>query len=161
MKTRDNSNNNNNNLKNGNSFQIIKLKDVQDVVMVHGYIWYCVVLFFGLHYQTNFLVTLHYSCVETVMKNNDISSDSLKTCRKCHVSSCSQFVVQRQSHRDANVVEPRSRITGSACCVAGLDTDGIYRVSGNLAVIQKLRFLVNHGKEGGTEMNCALWQWRK
>ncbi|KAF6738787.1 Rho GTPase-activating protein 15 [Oryzias melastigma] len=26
----------------------------------------------------------------------------------------------------------------------GLDTDGIYRVSGNLAVIQKLRFLVNH-----------------
>ncbi|RXN29506.1 rho GTPase-activating 9 isoform X1 [Labeo rohita] len=26
----------------------------------------------------------------------------------------------------------------------GLDTDGIYRVSGNLAVIQKLRFAVNH-----------------
>lgn len=32
------------------------------------------------------------------------------------------------------------------CYVAGLDTDGIYRVSGNLSVIQKLRFLVNHGK---------------
>lgn len=31
--------------------------------------------------------------------------------------------------------------------VAGLDTDGIYRVSGNLAVIQKLRFLVNHGED--------------
>lgn len=30
---------------------------------------------------------------------------------------------------------------------AGLDTDGIYRVSGNLAVIQKLRFLVNHGED--------------
>lgn len=30
---------------------------------------------------------------------------------------------------------------------AGLDTDGIYRVSGNLAVIQKLRYLVNHGEE--------------
>lgn len=29
---------------------------------------------------------------------------------------------------------------------AGLETDGIYRVSGNLAVIQKLRFLVNHGQ---------------
>lgn len=28
----------------------------------------------------------------------------------------------------------------------GLDVDGIYRVSGNLAVIQKLRFAVNHGK---------------
>lgn len=41
--------------------------------------------------------------------------------------------------------------TGSVCCVAGLDSDGIYRVSGNLAVIQKLRFLVNHGEEGGLE----------
>lgn len=28
----------------------------------------------------------------------------------------------------------------------GLDIDGLYRVSGNLAVIQKLRFAVNHGK---------------
>lgn len=31
-------------------------------------------------------------------------------------------------------------------CPLGLDVDGIYRVSGNLAVIQKLRFTVNHGK---------------
>lgn len=29
---------------------------------------------------------------------------------------------------------------------AGLDVDGIYRVSGNLATIQKLRFIVNQGK---------------
>lgn len=29
---------------------------------------------------------------------------------------------------------------------AGLSVDGLYRVSGNLAVIQKLRFAVNHGK---------------
>lgn len=28
----------------------------------------------------------------------------------------------------------------------GLEADGIYRVSGNLAVIQKLRFLVDEGK---------------
>lgn len=28
----------------------------------------------------------------------------------------------------------------------GLDIDGLYRVSGNLAVIQKLRFNINHGK---------------
>lgn len=28
----------------------------------------------------------------------------------------------------------------------GLNIDGLYRVSGNLAVIQKLRFAVNHGK---------------
>ncbi|XP_019952447.1 rho GTPase-activating protein 9 isoform X5 [Paralichthys olivaceus] len=33
----------------------------------------------------------------------------------------------------------------------GLDTDGIYRVSGNLAVIQKLRFLVNHERAVTTD----------
>lgn len=31
------------------------------------------------------------------------------------------------------------------CCSAGLDIDGLYRVSGNLAVIQKLRFKADHG----------------
>lgn len=31
-------------------------------------------------------------------------------------------------------------------CPAGLGVDGLYRVSGNLAVIQKLRFAVNHGR---------------
>lgn len=31
--------------------------------------------------------------------------------------------------------------------VLGLDVDGIYRVSGNLAVVQKLRFLVDRGEE--------------
>ncbi|TNM88656.1 hypothetical protein fugu_004910 [Takifugu bimaculatus] len=41
--------------------------------------------------------------------------------------------------------------TGSVCCVAGLDSDGIYRVSGNLAVIQKLRFLVNHERAVTTD----------
>lgn len=30
--------------------------------------------------------------------------------------------------------------------ILGLDVDGLYRVSGNLAVIQKLRFAVNHGE---------------
>ncbi|XP_051931973.1 rho GTPase-activating protein 15 isoform X2 [Hippocampus zosterae] len=33
----------------------------------------------------------------------------------------------------------------------GLDTDGIYRVSGNLAVIQKLRYLVNHERAVTTD----------
>lgn len=40
-------------------------------------------------------------------------------------------------------------ITSAVWYVAGLETDGIYRVSGNLAVIQKLRFLVNHGEDEG------------
>ncbi len=30
--------------------------------------------------------------------------------------------------------------------LAGVEADGIYRVSGNLAIIQKLRFLVDQGK---------------
>lgn len=30
-------------------------------------------------------------------------------------------------------------------CAAGLDIDGLYRVSGNLAVIQKLRYKADHG----------------
>lgn len=32
------------------------------------------------------------------------------------------------------------------CLFTGLDIDGLYRVSGNLAVIQKLRFKADHGK---------------
>ncbi|KAK7898961.1 hypothetical protein WMY93_019814 [Mugilogobius chulae] len=35
----------------------------------------------------------------------------------------------------------------------GLDTDGIYRVSGNLAVIQKLRFRVNHEEKLNLDEN--------
>lgn len=31
------------------------------------------------------------------------------------------------------------------CWFTGLDIDGLYRVSGNLAVIQKLRFKADHG----------------
>lgn len=30
--------------------------------------------------------------------------------------------------------------------LTGVEADGIYRVSGNLAIIQKLRFLVDQGK---------------
>lgn len=33
----------------------------------------------------------------------------------------------------------------NTCFLAGLDIDGLYRVSGNLAVIQKLRFKADHG----------------
>ncbi|KAL2761355.1 rho GTPase-activating protein 12 isoform 5, partial [Daubentonia madagascariensis] len=37
----------------------------------------------------------------------------------------------------------------------GLDVDGIYRVSGNLAVIQKLRFAVNHDEK--LDLNDSKW----
>lgn len=33
------------------------------------------------------------------------------------------------------------------CCLfSGMEADGIYRVSGNLATIQKLRFIVDQGR---------------
>ncbi|XP_036043512.1 rho GTPase-activating protein 12 isoform X5 [Onychomys torridus] len=38
----------------------------------------------------------------------------------------------------------------------GLDVDGIYRVSGNLAVIQKLRFAVNHDER--LDLNDSKWE---
>lgn len=37
-------------------------------------------------------------------------------------------------------------VPSSHASPAGLSVDGLYRVSGNLAVIQKLRFAVNHGR---------------
>lgn len=41
--------------------------------------------------------------------------------------------------------------------VLGLDVDGLYRVSGNLAVIQKLRFAVNHGKLPSTVLQLCIF----
>uniref|UniRef100_A0A4W5L8H8 Rho GTPase activating protein 9 n=1 Tax=Hucho hucho TaxID=62062 RepID=A0A4W5L8H8_9TELE len=52
--------------------------------------------------------------------------------------------------REKNNVPRFVRLCTEAVERRGLETDGIYRVSGNLAVIQKLRFLVNHG-EGGNK----------
>ncbi|XP_067442966.1 rho GTPase-activating protein 15 isoform X3 [Thunnus thynnus] len=46
--------------------------------------------------------------------------------------------------REKSTVPRFVRLCTEAVERRGLDTDGIYRVSGNLAVIQKLRFLVNH-----------------
>ncbi|XP_035955493.1 rho GTPase-activating protein 12 isoform X3 [Halichoerus grypus] len=40
--------------------------------------------------------------------------------------------------------------------IKGLDVDGIYRVSGNLAVIQKLRFAVNHDEK--LDLNDSKWE---
>ncbi|XP_070697419.1 rho GTPase-activating protein 15 isoform X2 [Pempheris klunzingeri] len=46
--------------------------------------------------------------------------------------------------RERSTVPRFVRLCTAAVERRGLDTDGIYRVSGNLAVIQKLRFLVDH-----------------
>ena len=39
---------------------------------------------------------------------------------------------------------------------SGLDVDGIYRVSGNLAVIQKLRFAVRHDEK--LDLKDSKWE---
>uniref|UniRef100_A0A3P8XZ16 Rho GTPase activating protein 9 n=1 Tax=Esox lucius TaxID=8010 RepID=A0A3P8XZ16_ESOLU len=48
--------------------------------------------------------------------------------------------------REKSTVPGFVRLCTQAVERRGLETDGIYRVSGNLSVIQKLRFLVNHEK---------------
>ncbi|XP_067442964.1 rho GTPase-activating protein 15 isoform X1 [Thunnus thynnus] len=53
--------------------------------------------------------------------------------------------------REKSTVPRFVRLCTEAVERRGLDTDGIYRVSGNLAVIQKLRFLVNHERAVTTD----------
>ncbi|XP_068171819.1 rho GTPase-activating protein 15 isoform X2 [Antennarius striatus] len=58
--------------------------------------------------------------------------------------------------REKNTVPRFVRLCTEAVEKRGLDTDGIYRVSGNLAVIQKLRFLVNH--EEKLNLDDSNWE---
>ncbi|XP_027135022.1 rho GTPase-activating protein 9 isoform X5 [Larimichthys crocea] len=53
--------------------------------------------------------------------------------------------------RERSKVPRFVRLCTEAVEKRGLDTDGIYRVSGNLAVIQKLRYLVNHERAVTTD----------
>nr|XP_033483047.1 rho GTPase-activating protein 9 isoform X3 [Epinephelus lanceolatus] len=53
--------------------------------------------------------------------------------------------------RERSTVPRFVRLCTDAVERRGLDTDGIYRVSGNLAVIQKLRFLVDHERAVTTD----------
>ncbi|XP_032368421.1 rho GTPase-activating protein 15 isoform X2 [Etheostoma spectabile] len=53
--------------------------------------------------------------------------------------------------REKSTVPRFVRLCTDAVEKRGLDTDGIYRVSGNLAVIQKLRFLVDHERAVTTD----------
>ncbi|KAM7006511.1 rho GTPase-activating protein 15 isoform 6-T6 [Tautogolabrus adspersus] len=53
--------------------------------------------------------------------------------------------------REKNTVPRFVRLCTAAVEKRGLETDGIYRVSGNLAVIQKLRFLVDHERAVTTD----------
>lgn len=75
--------------------------------------------------------------------------------------------------RDGDTVPSFVRLCIAAVDKRGLDVDGIYRVSGNLAVVQKLRFLVDReravtsdgryvfpeqpGQEGRLDLDSAEW----
>uniref|UniRef100_A0AAV2M623 Rho GTPase activating protein 9 n=1 Tax=Knipowitschia caucasica TaxID=637954 RepID=A0AAV2M623_KNICA len=58
--------------------------------------------------------------------------------------------------RERNTVPRFVRLCTEAVERRGLDADGIYRVSGNLAVIQKLRFRVNH--EEKLDLDGSEWE---
>lgn len=76
--------------------------------------------------------------------------------------------------REGNTVPSFVRLCVEAVDKKGLDVDGIYRVSGNLAVVQKLRFLVDReravtsdgryvfpqqpGQEGRLDLDSAEWE---
>ncbi|XP_077581659.1 rho GTPase-activating protein 15 [Stigmatopora nigra] len=53
--------------------------------------------------------------------------------------------------REKSTVPRFVRLCAETVEKRGLETDGIYRVSGNLAVIQKLRYLVNHERAVTTD----------
>ncbi|KAF4010433.1 hypothetical protein G4228_001762 [Cervus hanglu yarkandensis] len=57
--------------------------------------------------------------------------------------------------REGDTVPGFVRLCVAAVDKRGLDVDGIYRVSGNLAVVQKLRFLVD--REGRLDLDSAEW----
>ncbi|XP_032730452.1 rho GTPase-activating protein 9 isoform X2 [Lontra canadensis] len=57
--------------------------------------------------------------------------------------------------REGDTVPSFVRLCIAAVDKRGLDVDGIYRVSGNLAVVQKLRFLVD--REGRLDLDSAEW----
>ncbi|XP_077385877.1 rho GTPase-activating protein 15 isoform X2 [Festucalex cinctus] len=58
--------------------------------------------------------------------------------------------------REKSTVPRFVRLCAETVEKRGLDTDGLYRVSGNLAVIQKLRYLVNH--EEKLNLDGSEWE---
>uniref|UniRef100_A0A669EBE7 Rho GTPase activating protein 12 n=1 Tax=Oreochromis niloticus TaxID=8128 RepID=A0A669EBE7_ORENI len=118
----------------------------------------------------------HEACLPTAMKNSVSmdSSDQKKTRMKLK-----KFLTRRptyQAVRDKGYI--KDQVFGcsltSLCqrentsvpnfvkmCIdhvenTGLNIDGLYRVSGNLAVIQKLRFAVNHDEK--VDLNDSKWE---
>uniref|UniRef100_UPI00358EAB1A rho GTPase-activating protein 15-like isoform X2 n=1 Tax=Myxine glutinosa TaxID=7769 RepID=UPI00358EAB1A len=70
----------------------------------------------------------------------------------CHLRTLCQ--------RESSTIPKFVRLCVQAIDKRGLKIDGIYRVSGNLATIQKLRYIVDHdGCAGGGKLNLDEAEW--
>ncbi|XP_062328491.1 rho GTPase-activating protein 15 isoform X4 [Osmerus eperlanus] len=83
-----------------------------------------------------------------IMKRPPLQALQEKGLIKDQVFGCSLEIL---CEREKSSVPRFVRLCTQAVERRGLETDGIYRVSGNLAVIQKLRFLVNHERAVTTD----------
>ncbi|XP_022061159.1 rho GTPase-activating protein 15 isoform X1 [Acanthochromis polyacanthus] len=83
-----------------------------------------------------------------ILKRPPLQALQEKGLIKDQVFGCS---LEMLCEREKSTVPRFVRLCTEAVERRGLDTDGIYRVSGNLAVIQKLRFLVNHERAVTTD----------
>lgn len=83
-----------------------------------------------------------------ILKRPPLQALQEKGLIKDQVFGCS---LEMLCERERSTVPRFVRLCTEAVERRGLETDGIYRVSGNLAVIQKLRFLVNHERAVTTD----------
>ncbi|XP_069003117.1 rho GTPase-activating protein 9 isoform X3 [Embiotoca jacksoni] len=83
-----------------------------------------------------------------ILKRPPLQALQEKGLIKDQVFGCS---LEMLCERERSSVPRFVRLCTEAVERRGLDTDGIYRVSGNLAVIQKLRYLVNHERAVTTD----------
>uniref|UniRef100_UPI003AADEAC0 rho GTPase-activating protein 9 isoform X2 n=1 Tax=Centroberyx gerrardi TaxID=166262 RepID=UPI003AADEAC0 len=83
-----------------------------------------------------------------ILKRPPLQALQEKGLIKDQVFGCS---LEMLCERERSTVPRFVRLCTESVEKRGLETDGIYRVSGNLAVIQKLRFLVNHERAVTTD----------
>ncbi|KAF7664588.1 hypothetical protein LDENG_00169570 [Lucifuga dentata] len=83
-----------------------------------------------------------------ILKRPPLQALQEKGLIKDQVFGCS---LEMLCEREKSTVPRFVRLCTEAVERRGLQTDGLYRVSGNLAVIQKLRFLVNHERAVTTD----------
>ncbi|XP_036387572.1 rho GTPase-activating protein 15 isoform X1 [Megalops cyprinoides] len=83
-----------------------------------------------------------------ILKRPPLQALQEKGLIKDQVFGCSLEIL---CEREKSTVPRFVRMCTEAVERRGLETDGIYRVSGNLAVIQKLRFVVNHERAVSTD----------